>query len=451
MPEVQARAAVILAAGQGTRMNSAIPKVLHAVGGRAMLDWALAAAEAIGCAPVVVVVGKHGAEVAAHARAKGAATALQDPPLGTGHAVRAAEAALGGFAGDVVVLFGDTPLIRPETMERLFATRAEKGGLALLAFEAADPAGYGHIIRSESGEVLRIVEDRDASAEEKRINLCNSGVLVADRAMLFQLLSMVKNDNAKGEYYLTSIIGLARSAGFATHLVIGEEAEVLGVNSRIDLAEAEAAFQARARRAAMEAGVTMIDPGTVYFSYDTQIEPDVVIEPHVVFRPGVSVARGSRINAFSHFHEAKIGPDNSIGPFARFRPGAELGADVHIGNFVEVKNTKLGDGVKANHLAYLGDGDVGARVNIGAGTIFCNYDGFFKYRTTIEAEAFIGSNSSLVAPVTIGARAYTAAGSVITGDVPAGALGVGRGRQRDIDGWADHFRAQQKAKKEQAK
>lgn len=447
----QARAAIVLAAGQGTRMRSDLPKVLHAVGGWTMLNWTMAAAFAVDCDPVVVVVARNGQAVAAAAEAAGAVAAVQDAPLGTGHAVRAAEAALGDFAGDVVVLFGDTPLIRPETIEQLFALRAEKGGLALLAFRAADPFGYGRILRDENGAVLRVVEERDASAEERRIDLCNSGVLVADRAMLFQLLSMVKNDNAKGEYYLTSVIGLARSAGFATHLVLGQEAEVLGVNSRSELAEAEAAFQRRARARHLEAGVTMIDPDTVYFSYDTLIGPDVVIEPHVVFLPGVVVGRGARINAFSHFHQTKIGPNNSIGPFARFRPGAETGSDVHIGNFVEVKNSRLADGVKANHLAYLGDGDVGERVNIGAGTIFCNYDGFFKYRTTIEADAFIGSDSALVAPVTIGARAYTAAGSVITGDVPAGALAVGRGRQRDIDGWADAFRAKMKAKKEQAK
>lgn len=447
----QARAAIILAAGQGTRMRSELPKVLHAVGGWPMLNWTMAAAFAVDCEPVVVVVGKSGAAVAAHAEAGGVMTAVQGEPLGTGHAVRAAEAALGDFAGDVVILFGDTPLIRPGTIEQLFALRAAKGGLGLLAFRAADPFGYGRILRDDAGGVQEIVEERDASPEQRKIDLCNSGVLVADRAQLFSLLAHVKNDNSKGEYYLTSIIGLARAAGIATHLVIGEEAEVLGVNSRIDLAEAEAAFQTQARARHLEAGVTMIDPATVYFSYDTVIGPDVVIEPNVVFQPGVSVARGTRINAFSHFSQCKIGADNAIGPFARFRPGAETGKDVHIGNFVEVKNSKLADGVKANHLAYLGDGDVGARANIGAGTIFCNYDGFFKYRTTIEADAFIGSNSALVAPVTIGARAYTAAGSVITGDVPQGALAIGRGRQRDIDGWGDAFRAKMKAKKEQAK
>ncbi len=443
------RAAVILAAGQGTRMKSALPKPLHAVGGRAMLDWTLASAAELGCGRVVLVVGaQNGAALKAHVGAgAGIDFALQDPPEGTGHAVRAAEAALADFAGDVAVLYADTPLIRPETIARLFEARAQKGGLVVLGFEAADPTGYGRLVQAPDGTLARIVEERDASAEERAIRICNSGVLVADKAMLFQLLSMVRKENAKQEYYLTDVIGLARSSGFTAHVVLGDEAEVLGVNSRVDLAEAEAAFQARARLAMMEAGVTLIDPATVYFSYDTQVAPDVVIEPNVVFGRGVSVAGGTRINAFSHFVEAKIGPDNSIGPFARFRPGAELGAHVHIGNFVEVKNSKLGDGVKANHLAYLGDGDVGARANLGAGTIFCNYDGFFKYRTTVGEDAFIGSDSALVAPVTIGARAYTAAGSVITRDVAPGALAIGRGRQEEKPGWADEFRAVQSARK----
>jgi len=448
-----ARAAIILAAGQGTRMKSATPKVLHAVGGRAMLDWAIDAAAALGCEKTIVVVGPHAPVVGerAIARLGPGATAVQDVPRGTGHAVRAAETALDGFTGDVVITFGDCPLIRPETMAKLFALRADKGGVAVLGFEAADPTGYGRLVLNEAGEVLRIVEERDASADERKLTLCNSGVLCADKKVLFQLLSMVRNENAKGEYYLTDVVGLARSAGFATQVAVADEAEVMGVNSRVDLAEAEAAFQQRMRIAAMEAGVTLLDPASVYFSYDTVIGQDVTIEPHVFFGPGVSVAVGARVNAFSHFTGAKIGADNQIGPFARLRPGAELGAHVHIGNFVEVKNSKLGDGVKANHLAYLGDGDVGQRVNIGAGAIFCNYDGFDTFRTTIEDDAFIGSDTALVAPVTVGARAYTGSGSVVTKNVPAGALAVGRARQVDLPGWADAFRAKKLAAKEKKK
>lgn len=446
----KARAAIILAAGQGTRMKSQTPKVLHQVGGRAMVDWTLATTATLGCEKTIVVTGAHAPIVGEHvtARLGPGSTAIQDPPNGTGHAVRAAEAAMGDFSGDVAILYADTPLIRAETVKRLFEARAEKGGIVVLGFEAANPTGYGRLVIGPDGGVLRIVEEKDASAQERAIKLCNSGVLVADRAMLFQLLSMVKNDNAKGEYYLTDVIGLARAAGFAAHVVVGEEAEMLGVNSRVDLAEAEAAFQARARRAAMEAGVTLIDPKTVYFSYDTEIAPDVVIEPNVVFGPGVSIARGARINAFSHVTQAKIGEDCAIGPFARLRPGAELGARVHIGNFVEVKNVKMGEGAKANHLAYLGDGEVGARANIGAGTIFCNYDGYDKYRTVIGDDAFIGSNTALVAPVKVGARGYTGSGSTITKDVAEGALAVGRGRQVELAGWADKFREKKRAAKE---
>jgi len=444
-----ARAAIILAAGQGTRMKSATPKVLHAVGGRAMLDWAIDSALALGCEKTIVVVGAHAPAVGerAVARLGAGSTAVQDPPQGTGHAVRAAEEALGAFAGDVVITYADCPLIRPETVDTLFALRAARGGLAVLGFEAADPHGYGRLVLNEAGEIARIVEERDASDEERKLTLCNSGVICADKKVLFQLLSMVRNENAKKEYYLTDVVGLARSAGFATHVAVADEAEVMGVNSRVDLAEAEGAFQKRMRVAAMEAGVTLLDPASVYFSHDTVIGQDVVIEPHVYFGPNVSVAAGTRINAFSHFTGAKIGADNQIGPFSRFRPGAELGAHVHIGNFVEVKNSKIGDGTKASHLAYLGDGDVGQRVNIGAGAIFCNYDGYDKFRTTIEDDAFIGSDTALVAPVTVGARAYTGSGSVVTKNVPPGALAVGRARQVDLPGWADAFRAKKLAAK----
>jgi bifunctional UDP-N-acetylglucosamine pyrophosphorylase/glucosamine-1-phosphate N-acetyltransferase len=449
----KARAAIILAAGKGVRMRSDTPKVLHEVGGRTMLDWAVARAAALGCERTIVVAGAHAPEVGAHAaRLVGADNvALQDEPLGTGHAVRCAQAAMAGFEGDVAVMFADTPLTQSETLENVFAHLSDKGGVAVLGFEAADPSGYGRLILAGDGSVERIVEDKDASAEERAVRLCNSGVLGADAAMLFQLLSMLRNDNAKGEYYLTDIVGLARSAGFATHMARGAEADFLGVNSRMDLAAAEAAFQARARRAAMEAGVTLIDPSSVYFSYDTEIEPDVIIEPNVYFGPGVKIGRGARIRAFCHFTGAEIGPGAEVGPSARLRPGAKLGAKVKIGNFVEVKNSTFGDGAKASHLTYVGDSDVGARANLGAGTVTCNYDGEGKYRTRIGEDAFIGSDTSIVAPVQIGARAYTGSGSVITLDVPDGALAVARGTQKNIEGWADKFRARAKAKKDAAK
>ncbi|MGE3143736.1 MAG: bifunctional UDP-N-acetylglucosamine diphosphorylase/glucosamine-1-phosphate N-acetyltransferase GlmU, partial [Hyphomonadaceae bacterium] len=385
--------------------------------------------------------------VGEYIKAKAGLAAIQDPPLGTAHAVLAAKGAMAGFSGEVVVLFGDTPLIRPETIEAMFALRAARGGMVVLGFTPEDPTDYGRLVEA-GGVVTRIVEERDATDEEKKIRLCNSGVFVADATVLFQLLSMVRNENAKGEYYLTDLVGLGRSAGFATHVAMGEEGEVLGVNSRADLAHAEAAFQARARAAALEAGVTLVDPQTVYFSYDTEIEPDVVIEPGVFLGPGVRIASGARICAFSHCTDAVIGPQARVGPFARLRPGARIGEGAHIGNFVEVKNVDVGPGAKANHLAYLGDGVVGARANIGAGAIFCNYDGYEKFQTHIGADAFIGSDTALVAPVKVGERAYTGSGSVITKDVPDGALALGRARQVEIQGWADQFRVKKRAGKE---
>ncbi len=450
----RARAAIILAAGQGTRMKSELPKVLHPVGGRAMLDWAIAAAAEVGATRTVVVTGPHAPAVAAHVeKSLGAgATAIQDEPLGTAHAVRAAEGALAGFDGDVVILYGDAPFVPAARIEEMFALRAAHGGLVVLAFEAADPTGYGRIVRAGDGTLERIVEHRDASEAERVNRLCNSGVLCADAKQLFELLAQVKNENAKREFYLTDIVAVGRAAGHWTHVLVGKESDAMGVNSKVELAAAETAFQRRARIAAMEAGVTLIDPDTVYFSYDTAIEPDVVIEPNVFFGLGVNVRRGARIHAYCHFERTEIGEHAEIGPFARFRPGAKLGKKVKIGNFVEVKNSTFGEGAKASHLAYIGDADVGARANLGAGTIVCNYDGFDKYRSTIGADAFIGSDTALVSPVTIGERAYTGTGSVITKDVPAGALGVARGRQVNLEGWADANREKKlKAKAEKGK
>lgn len=444
----RARAAIILAAGQGTRMKSDLPKVLHPVGGRAMLDWAIAVAQAAGAERMVVVAGAHAPQVGAHvAKQLGPGSiAIQDPPLGTGHAVRAAEAALAGFEGDVIILYGDAPFVPSERIEEIFAVRAAKGGIVVLGFEARDPTGYGRLVVGADGALERIVEHKDASAAERAVKLCNSGVMCADARVLFQLLSLVKNENAKGEYYLTDVVGLARSSGFTTHVVVGEEADAMGVNSRAELAAAEAAFQARARAAAMEAGVTLIDPGSVFFSYDTIIANDVVIEPNVFFGPGVRIAKGARIKAFCHIEGAEIGEGAHVGPSARLRPGTKLGANVKIGNFVEIKNATFGAKAQASHLAYVGDADIGARANLGCGTITCNFDGFDKYRTTIGEDAFIGSDTALVAPVKVGDRAYTGSGSVITKDVPDDALAVARGRQHVLEGWAKKFR-DKKAKK----
>lgn len=443
------RAAVILAAGQGTRMKSRTPKVLHKVGGRAMVDWAIDAAQALGCARIVVVVGVHAPEVRAHVEARlgASAIAVQDPPMGTGHAVRAAEAALAGFEGDVVVSYADAPLVRPETIASLFALREAGAGIAVLGFEADDPTGYGRLLLDADGVLTRIVEHKDASDAERAVRLCNSGVLAADKGVLFAQLSMVRNDNAKGEYYLTDVIGLARSSGFSARVATAPEAEVLGCNSRVELAQAEAAFQARARRAAMEGGATLIDPDTVYFSWDTKIGQDVTIEPGAMFGLGVTIEDGATVRAWSHLEGAHVGPEASVGPFVRLRPGAVLGRKVKIGNFVEIKNATFGEAAQASHLTYVGDAEVGARANLGCGTITCNYDGFDKYKTVIGEDAFIGSDTALVAPVTVGARAFTGSGSVITKDVPADALAVARGRQKEIEGWAAEFRARKAAER----
>jgi bifunctional UDP-N-acetylglucosamine pyrophosphorylase / glucosamine-1-phosphate N-acetyltransferase len=443
----RARAAIILAAGHGTRMKSELPKVLHEVGGRAMLDWAIEAAQGAGAARIIVVVGANADQVRAHVEARlgAASVAVQDPPLGTAHAVRAAEASLAGFEGDVIVLYADAPLVRAERLEAMFAARAAYQGVAVLGFRAGNPKGYGRIIQDKDGRLLGIVEEKDASPEQRAVDLCNAGVLCADAKVLFQLLSMVRNDNAQKEFYLTDVVALGRSSGFSSHVVEAAEDEVLGVNSRVELAKAEALFQSRARRAAMEAGVTLIDPQSAFFSYDTEIAADVVIEPNVVFGKGVKIGKGVRIYAFCHFERTEIGEGAQIGPFARFRPGAKLGRKVKIGNFVEVKNSVIADGAKASHLSYIGDATVGARANLGAGTITCNYDGFDKYRTEIGEDAFIGSDTSLVAPVKVGARAFTGAGSVITKDVSDDALAVSRGRQTELEGWGKRFRARKQA------
>ncbi|MBA4793875.1 MAG: bifunctional UDP-N-acetylglucosamine diphosphorylase/glucosamine-1-phosphate N-acetyltransferase GlmU [Phenylobacterium sp.] len=449
------RAAVILAAGQGTRMKSPLPKVLHKVGGRTMLDRAIDAVQAAGCEKVVVVVGAHetGAQVraAAVARLGENAIAVQDPPLGTGHAVLAAQGALAAFHGDVLVTNADCPLLEGRDLEPLFELRQKGATLALLGFEPADPALYGRLIRGADGHVIRIVEARDASQEERNVRACYSGMMVADRDRLFGWLAKVGNDNAKGEYYLTEVVAHAVAEEAQVRAVFAPETAVMGADSQAQLSAAEAIFQQRRRAHFLGAGVAMPAPDTVHFSWDTQIEPGATVEQFVVFAPGVKVATGAVIRAFSHLEGASVAEGALVGPYARLRPGAEIGPQAHIGNFVEVKKVKVGEGAKANHLTYLGDGTVGAGANIGAGTIFCNYDGFDKHETHVGEGAFIGSNTALVAPVRVGAGAYTGSGSVITRDVEPDALALERAVQAEKPGWAARFRAAKMAKKSKAK
>jgi bifunctional UDP-N-acetylglucosamine pyrophosphorylase/glucosamine-1-phosphate N-acetyltransferase len=434
---------VILAAGKGTRMKSALPKVLHKVAGRSMLGHVLALATTVSGAEIAVVVGPGMDEVRNEVGriAPDADVFVQERQAGTADAVLAARPALERHGGDVIVLYADTPLIEADTLQSLQAALDAGAGVAVLGFEAKDPTGYGRLITVGGNTLLAIREHKDSSPEERKITLCNSGVLAFRLPDLLGVLGHIGNANAKGEYYLTDAIEIARSTGARAGVVRCPEDEVIGVNSRSQLAVAERIWQDRARQKIMQDGVTLIAPETVFLSHDTVLGRDVTIEPHVVFGTGVTVADGVEIKAFCHLEGAVIGANARVGPYARLRPGAALGPDVHIGNFVEVKNVAVGTGAKANHLAYLGDGTVGAGANIGAGTIFCNYDGFFKYKTEIGAGAFIGSNSSLVAPVKIGEGAYVGSGSVITKDVAAGALAIERSAQEERPEWAAKFRA----------
>ncbi len=425
---------IILAAGQGSRMQSDLPKVLHLLAGVPLVTHALRAGRALAPERVVVVVGHGGAQVArvVEAEDESAQVAHQPEQKGTAHAALQARAALEGQAGDVIVLYGDTPFIRPETLEEMQAARATHD-IVVLGFDAADPGRYGRLV-TDGDTLERIVEFKDATPRERAITLCNSGVICADRALMFDLIDAVGNDNAAGEYYLTDIVALARARGLSAGVVRCAEAETLGINTRAELAQAEAAFQARARAEALENGVTLTAPDTVIFAQDTALGRDCVVEPYVVFGPGVTVESGATIRAFSHLEGAHVSQGAVVGPYARLRPGAELAEDVRIGNFVEVKAAQIDAGAKVNHLSYVGDAHVGAGANLGAGTVTCNYDGVFKHHTEIGAGAFIGSSTMLVAPVRVGAEALTGSGSVITQDVPDGALALGRGRQETKPG-----------------
>ncbi|WP_036283163.1 bifunctional UDP-N-acetylglucosamine diphosphorylase/glucosamine-1-phosphate N-acetyltransferase GlmU [Methylocystis sp. ATCC 49242] len=442
--------AIVLAAGEGTRMKSDIPKVLHEVAGRSMLAHVLAAVGGAQVGNVAVVVGPGRDDVRAEAErlVPGAQTFVQAERLGTAHAVLAARAAIAGGCDDLLVLFGDTPLVTRETIIALRAALAAGAGVAVLGFEAADPFGYGRLIRDDAGRLMAIREQKDASDAERAISLCNAGLMAIDGACALGFLEKIGNSNANGEYYLTDVVELARAEGREARIVVADESEVLGVNDRIQLARAEAIAQTRLRRAAMAAGATMIAPETVFLSADTRFGRDVLIEPNVVIGPGVEIADRAVIHSFSHLEGAKVGPGATIGPFARLRPGTALAENAKVGNFVEIKNATVARGAKVNHLTYIGDADIGANANIGAGTITCNYDGFFKYRTQIGENAFIGSNSALVAPVKVGAGAYVGSGSVVTKDVSADALAVARGRQMEKAGWAAAFRAAQAERKE---
>ena len=439
-------AGIILAAGQGTRMKSARPKVMHAVAGRPILGHVMAAMRAAGIGRLVVALAADAEEARAYVAREGAESVIQEKQLGTGHAANVAHAELKDFDGVVVTTYGDMPLVTRECFEASLAAR-EKTGLSLAAFRAADPAAYGRVMLASDGLLDRIVEYKDASEEERACDLCNAGIFAADAKSFFRWTAALGNDNAQREYYLTDVPALALRDGVRCAVAVVSEIDVMGVNSPAELARAEAEMQARLRGRALANGVRMQDPDTVYLCDDTEIEPDVQIEPFVVFGAGVTVRSGATIRAFSNIEGAEIGRNAIVGPYVRLRPGAAIGEGAHIGNFVEVKNSTIGKGSKANHLSYLGDASVGAGANIGAGTITCNYDGFDKHRTEIGTGAFIGSNTALVAPVRVGDGAYVGAGSTIARDVGANALGVVRAEQVEKPGWAEKFRARKKAEK----
>lgn len=439
-------AAIVLAAGKGTRMKSALPKVLHPIAGHPMVCHVLDATKPLKTSKTIVVVGP---DMDAVSQAVSPfPTVVQTAQAGTGDAVKTGATLLDGFSsGTVLVLFGGDPLIQTDTLRRMVAAREAGAAVVVLGFRADDPSGYGRLILDAAGALQAIVEDKDASENERAIDLCNAGVMAIDGALLSGLLSRIGNDNAKGEYYLTDIVGLARADGKSCAVIEADESELMGVDSRADLARAEMLWQSARRARAMDEGVTLQDPQSVYFAHDTQLGRDVTIGANVLFGPGVEVADNVEIKAFSHVEGARISEGAIIGPFARLRPGTEIGADVHIGNFVELKNTTMAPGAKANHLAYVGDSEVGTKANIGAGTITCNYDGFEKHTTVIGDGAFIGSNSALVAPVRIGNGAIVGAGSTVSRDVPDDALAIERSKQIDLTGRAKAYRDERAAAK----
>ncbi|RJF83642.1 bifunctional UDP-N-acetylglucosamine diphosphorylase/glucosamine-1-phosphate N-acetyltransferase GlmU [Azospirillum cavernae] len=440
-------ACVILAAGKGTRMKSDMPKVLHRVAGRPMVGHVLAAVKALDPDHVVVVVGPGMDSVAAAVAPY--PTAVQQEQRGTADAVRAAFGLLEGFTGDVVVLYGDTPLVTPDTLRAMVTARrqASDPAVVVLGMRPEDPGAYGRLILNARGGLEKIVEYLDASADERAVTLCNAGLMAFDGARMFDLIGRVGNQNAKSEFYLTDVVQIARVSGMACAVVEAAPAEVVGVNSRAELAEVERLMQRRLRKAAMDNGATLCDPDSTLFSHDTRLGRDVIVGAHVVFAPGVTVADGVEIKPFCHLEQTRIDSGAVIGPYARLRPGADIGPDAHIGNFVEIKNAVVESGAKVNHLTYIGDARIGAKANIGAGTITCNYDGFSKSHTDIGAGAFIGSNSSLVAPVSIGDGAIVGAGSVVTSAVEADALVVSRAQQKAYVGWAKRFRERKQAEK----
>ncbi|MFN3943845.1 MAG: bifunctional UDP-N-acetylglucosamine diphosphorylase/glucosamine-1-phosphate N-acetyltransferase GlmU [Allosphingosinicella sp.] len=442
-------AAIVLAAGKGTRMKSDLHKVLHPIAGRPMLAHLLASVAELEPARTVVVVGSGREQVEPVAAGYGARVVVQEPQLGTAHAVQQAEAPLDGFDGDILILYGDTPLVSVATMRAMLARlRADDApAVVVVASRPADPLQYGRIIADADGLIEKMVEYKDASEAERAVDLCNSGLMAVRSQDLFRLLARVGNDNAAGEYYLPDIVMIAGADGRRSAVIETGEDEVAGINSRAELAEVEASWQRRRRAELMAAGVTLAAPETVWLSHDTVIGRDSSVEPNVVFGPGVEVGEGARIRAFSHLEGARVAAGAEIGPYARLRPGAEIGEKAKVGNFVEVKKARLGPGAKANHLSYVGDAEVGAGANIGAGTITCNYDGFLKYRTHIGEGAFIGSNTALVAPVSVGDGAIVGAGSVVTRDVAADALAIARGSQEERPGWAAKFRTAMAAKK----
>ena len=441
MTDDQKCLAIVLAAGEGTRMRASLPKVLHEIGGRPLIAHVLSAAGAAGCDHVAVVIGPdHDAVQTLVTRQVPTAQIFrQTERRGTAHAVLMARAAIERGAGQIIVMFGDTPLVRPQTLAALREALAGGAAVAVLGFNAADPTGYGRVL-TDGDDVLAIREERDASAEERSIAFCNAGLMALSGRHALAILDKIGNANAKGEFYLTDAVAIARELGLKAKAIETSEDDVRGINTKAQLAEAEAVLQQRLRAEAMANGVTLVAPETVFFAADTKLGKDVTIEPNVVFGAGVTVEDGAVIRSFSHLEGAHVGKGARVGPFARLRPGADLGADVHIGNFVEVKAAKIEDGAKANHLTYIGDARVGAGANVGAGTITCNYDGINKHHTDIGKGAFIGSNSALVAPVKVGDGAYVGTGTVVTKDVPADALAVGRAPQSIKEGWAKRLR-----------